>query len=142
LPTASFTDPEGKPVSLAAFRGRPLLVNLWATWCAPCIQEMPSIDRLAASEKGRLAVVAVSQDSNGLAAIAPFFAKAGIGTLKPYTDTENALMMATKAETLPTTILYDAGGHERWRHVGKVDWDDPTARAALADTVAGKPVAS
>jgi thiol-disulfide isomerase/thioredoxin len=141
-PTASFTDAAGKPVSLALFRGRPLLVNLWATWCAPCIQEMPSIDRLAASEKGRLSVVAVSQDGNGLAAVQPFFAKAGITTLQPYTDPQNALMAAMKAETLPTTILYDANGHERWRHVGKVDWDDPSARAALADTVAGKPVAS
>ena len=139
---ARFTDAAGKPVTLAAFRGRPLLVNLWATWCAPCIAEMPSIDRLAASEKGRLTVVAVSQDSNGLAAVAPFFAKARIATLKPYLDTENALMVAMKAETLPTTILYDANGQERWRHVGKVDWDDPSARAALADTVAGKPVAS
>jgi thiol-disulfide isomerase/thioredoxin len=141
-PTARFTDAAGKPVTLAAFRGRPLLVNLWATWCAPCIEEMPSIDRLAASEKARLAVVAVSQDSNGLTAVAPFFAKARIATLKPYLDTENALMVAMKAETLPTTILYDANGHERWRHVGKVDWDDPTARAALADVLAGKPVAS
>jgi thiol-disulfide isomerase/thioredoxin len=141
-PTASFKDAAGRPVSLAAFHGRPLLVNLWATWCAPCIAEMPSIDRLAASEKGRLEVVAVSQDANGLAAVQPFFTKAGIKTLKPYLDTENALMMAVKAETLPTTILYDANGHERWRHVGKVDWDDHAARAALADTLVGKPVAS
>jgi thiol-disulfide isomerase/thioredoxin len=141
-PTAAFTDANGKPVTLAAFRGRPLLVNLWATWCAPCVEEMPSIDRLAAAEKGRLGVVAVSQDGNGLTAVAPFFAKAGIATLKPYLDTQNALMVALKAETLPTTILYDANGHERWRHVGKVDWDDASARAALADTLAGKPVAS
>jgi thiol-disulfide isomerase/thioredoxin len=141
-PVATFTGPDGKPVSLASFRGRPLLVNLWATWCAPCVEEMPSIDRLAATEKGRLAVVAVSQDGNGLTAVAPFFAKAGITTLKPYLDPQNALMVALKAETLPTTILYDANGHERWRHVGKVDWDDPSARAALADAVAGKPVAS
>jgi thiol-disulfide isomerase/thioredoxin len=141
-PPATFTGPDGKPVSLAAFRGRPLLVNLWATWCAPCIAEMPSIDRLAASEKGRLAVIAVSQDGNGLTAVMPFFAKAGITTLKPYLDPQNALMIAMKAETLPTTVLYDAGGHERWRHVGQVDWDDASARAALADTVAGKPVSS
>ena len=141
-PTASFKDGGGKPVSLAAFRGRPLLVNLWATWCAPCIEEMPSIDRLAASEKSRMAVVAISQDGNGLAAVAPFFAKARITTLKPYLDTENAMMVAMKAETLPTTILYDSNGQERWRHVGKVDWDAPSARAALADTLAGKPVAS
>jgi thiol-disulfide isomerase/thioredoxin len=141
-PAASFTDADGKPVSLASFHGRPMLVNLWATWCAPCVAEMPSIDRLAASEKGRLAVVAISQDGNGLEAVAPFFAKAKIATLKPYLDKDNALMMALKAETLPTTILYDANGQERWRHIGKVDWDDPTARAALADLLAGKQVAS
>ena len=141
-PTASFKDAAGRAVSLGAFRGRPLLVNLWATWCAPCIQEMPSIDRLAASEKTRLAVVAVSQDGNGLAAVAPFFAKAKIIALQPYLDPDNALMMALKAETLPTTILYDANGSERWRHVGKVDWDDPAARAVLADTLAGAPVTS
>jgi hypothetical protein len=103
---------------------------------------MPSLDRLAASEKGRLAVVVISQDSNGLDAVAPFFAKAGIKNLKPYLDRENDLMAALKADTLPVTILYDANGHERWRHAGKVDWDDPSSRAALADTLAGKPVAS
>lgn len=141
-PAAAFTGPGGKPVTLAAFRGQPLLINLWATWCAPCVAEMPAIDRLAAGEKGRLQVVAISQDGNGKAAVLPFFAKAGITTLKPYTDPQNALMLALKAETLPTTILYDANGRERWRHVGKVDWDDPSARAALADTLASKAVAS
>lgn len=141
-PTARFTDAAGKPVSLAAFRSRPVLVNLWATWCAPCVAEMPSLDRLAASEKGRLAVVAVSQDSNGLEAVAPFFARTGIKALQPYLDRENALMTAVRADTLPTTILYDANGEERWRHAGKVDWDDPSARAALADALAGKPAAS
>jgi thiol-disulfide isomerase/thioredoxin len=141
-PATAFTGPDGKPVTLAAFRGRPLLINLWATWCAPCVAEMPAIDRLAASEKGRLAVVAISQDNNGLGAVTPFFAKAGIATLKPYLDPENGLMLALKAETLPTTILFDANGRELWRHTGQVDWDTKAARTALADRLAGKPGAS
>ena len=142
MPAARFAGPDGKPVTLAAFRGQPLLVNLWATWCAPCVAEMPAIDRLAAGEKGRLKVIAVSQDGNGLAAVAPFFAKAGITTLKPYLDPQNALMTALRADTLPTTVLYDANGRELWRHVGKVDWDDEAARVALADALAGKPASS
>jgi thiol-disulfide isomerase/thioredoxin len=142
VPATSFTGPDGKPATLASFRGQPLLVNLWATWCAPCVAEMPAIDRLAASEKGRLKVVAVSQDGNGQAAVVPFFTKAGIITLKPYIDPQNTLMVALKADTLPTTILYDANGHELWRHVGKVDWDDAAARMALADALAGKPATS
>ena len=120
-PAVDFQSPEGTPVSLADFRGKPLLVNLWATWCAPCIAEMPTLDALAARDKS-LQVLAVSQDMDGAAKVDPFFAERKFSTLQPYLDPEIALMSELRVDTLPTTILYDAEGKEVWRMTGMADW--------------------
>ena len=129
-PAARFLDPAGKPVSLAAFRGHPVLVNLWATWCAPCVKEMPTLDALAGS--GTVRVVAVSQDLGGAAKVAPFFKAHGFTTLKPYLDPKLALSTALGAN-LPTTILYDAQGHEVWRETGGYDWSGKAAKELIAE---------
>jgi thiol-disulfide isomerase/thioredoxin len=124
-PAASFTGADGRDVSLNDFAGRPLLVNLWATWCAPCKAEMPTLDALAALEEGRVSVIAVSQDLQGRKPVAAFFNETAIANLEPYTDPENALVAALKTPiALPTTILYDSDGKEIWRVVGGVEWDD------------------
>ncbi len=128
-PSAAFEDPDGAPASLADFRGRPVLVNLWATWCAPCIAEMPTLDRLAARESGRLHVLTVSQDLDGREKVESFFAKQGYRNLETWLDPQMALMTGLKADTLPTTILYDAQGREVWRVIGMEDWE--SGRAAL-----------
>ncbi len=128
-PATAFEDPDGAPASFADFRGRPLLVNLWATWCGPCIAEMPTLDALAAREKERLQVLTVSQDLDGRAKVEAFFAKQGYRTLDTWLDPQMALMEALKVDTLPTTLLYDARGREVWRVTGIEDWE--SGRAAL-----------
>jgi thiol-disulfide isomerase/thioredoxin len=127
-PAVTFADPDGNPATLADFRGKPLLVNLWATWCAPCIAEMPTLDALAGRDKG-LQVLTVSQDMEGREKVDAFFAKGGYANLEAYLDSQMGLMTALKADTLPTTILYDAAGKEVWRMTGMAEWDDaPTAK--------------
>jgi thiol-disulfide isomerase/thioredoxin len=128
-PATSFEDPDGSPASLADFRGRPVLVNLWATWCAPCIAEMPTLDKLAARERERLEVLTISQDLDGREKIEAFFARQGYRSLDTWLDPQMALMDALKVDTLPTTIYYDAQGRELWRMVGMEEWD--SGRAAL-----------
>lgn len=135
-PAMPFLGPDGGPATLATFRGKPLMVNLWATWCAPCVSEMPALDRLAAREKERLQLVAISQDMAGRRAVDPFFTQAKLTTLKPYLDKENVLMLALRSETLPLTIFYDADGKEQWRVVGAFDWESPAARKLIGDSLA------
>lgn len=127
-PTVAFQDPAGKPVTMAAFAGKPVLLNLWATWCAPCVAEMPTLDKLA----GTMKVVAVSQDLGGAEKVGPFFAKTGLKQLQPYLDPKVGLSVTLNAE-LPTSILYDSTGHEVWRMTGGMDWTTPTARTLLAE---------
>lgn len=135
-PTESFQGPDGKPTSLAAFRGKPVLVNLWATWCTPCVKELPTLDRLAAREAGTLQVLTLSQDSDGergtaRAQVDAFFAEKGYKNLSRHVDPENALMTALGTGNLPTTILFDAEGRELWRVEGDAEWDGAEAARLL-----------
>ncbi|MEP6784222.1 MAG: TlpA disulfide reductase family protein [Sphingomonadales bacterium] len=134
LPTESFTAPDGKPVTLAAFKGKPLLVNLWATWCAPCVKEMPSLDRLAAKSVGKLQVLVVNQDSAKQATdpVPAWWAKAKLANLAMYRDAKNELGFAFGGG-LPMTVLYDAQGKEVWRVNGGMDWDGAQAKELLKD---------
>lgn len=130
-PDAAFEDGSGEPVTLARFAGKPVLVNLWATWCAPCIAELPTLDALA--QKGGIEVVAVSQDMGGREAVDAFFEKRPVKALEAYLDPDAALMTALNATTLPTTILYDAQGREVWRWVGEQDWTSADAARLIAE---------
>lgn len=124
-PSVAFNGADGSDVTFADFAGKPLLVNLWATWCAPCKAEMPTLDALSALEQGRMAVIVISQDLTGRSPVDDFFAKAGIKNLEAYTDSDNALLAAFNNQVaLPTTILYDSAGREVWRVTGGVEWDD------------------
>lgn len=129
----AFEDPDGEPASFADFRGKPLLVNLWATWCAPCVAEMPTLDALAAREEGKLQVLALSQDLDGQAKVAAFFAERRFARLEPYIDPQLALMGELAVQSLPTTILYDAGGREVWRITGVEDWRSARAARLIAE---------
>ncbi|MEA3062411.1 MAG: hypothetical protein QOJ94_2192 [Sphingomonadales bacterium] len=130
-PTTEFLDPDGQNTNLAELEGKPLLVNLWATWCAPCVQEMPTLDRLAAAEGGKLQVLAVSQDIGGPEKVDAFFAKDRFTTLEAYRDPKMQLMTDLGVEVLPTTILFDAEGREQWRVTGQLDWQGAEAGALL-----------
>lgn len=131
-PAAAFTAPDGKTVTLADFKGKPLLLNLWATWCAPCVREMPTLDRLAAREAGQLQVLVVSQDLEGAEKVTPFFQKAQFAALQPHLDTEVGLS-THYGVNLPTTILYDSQGKEVWRVSGDMEWDGDTAAGWIAE---------
>ena len=131
-PAAEFNDPAGKPVKIADFKGKPLLVNLWATWCAPCVKELPTLDKLASSDA--IKVVAVSQDSGPHPSVVAFLKSHRIGTLEPYQDANMGLSGALGPDTvLPTSILFDANGREVWRYVGDLDWTSPEAAKLLGE---------
>jgi thiol-disulfide isomerase/thioredoxin len=136
-PGTPFEDPEGQPVSLADFRGKPLLLNLWATWCAPCVAEMPTLDALAFREEGKLQVLTVSEDLDGREKVEAFLAERRFRDLDSWLDPKMELMAALGVTTLPTTILFDAEGREVWRVTGGEDWMGEEARALLAE--AGRP---
>jgi len=134
-PSALFAGPDGKPVRLADFKGRPVLVNLWATWCAPCVKELPTLDSLA-SNRG-LQVIAVSQDTGPHPSVVAFLKSHRIETLKPYQDSKMALSGALGPDTvLPTSILFDADGKEVWRYVGDLDWTSTEAARLLSEAAA------
>jgi thiol-disulfide isomerase/thioredoxin len=131
-PTVAFQDPDGKPVTLAQFRGRPVLVNLWATWCAPCIAEMPTLDALAAREPG-LKVLTLSQDLDGRDKVNAFFAQRRFTRIEPYLDPEIQFMTELGISTLPTTILYDEKGREVWRMSAMENWTGARAAKLLKE---------
>ena len=133
-PPILFEDPAGEPASIADFEGKPVLVNLWATWCGPCVVEMPSLDKLAAANPG-LQVLALSEDMGGKEKVKAFFEQRKFSSLEPYLDSELAMMNSLKVNTLPTTILYDAEGREVWRMTGMEDWMGPRASALIAEAV-------
>lgn len=137
-PKDVFAAPDGKPVTLAAFKGKPLLVNLWATWCGPCVKELPSLDRLAAKSAGKLKVLIVNQDDPDGQPVDPvpgWWAKAKLANLELYRDRKNNLGFAYGGGMLPTTVLYDANGREVWRILGTLDWEGPRANTLLAEVL-------
>jgi thiol-disulfide isomerase/thioredoxin len=135
-PDVAFQDPNGRPARLADFRGRPVLVNLWATWCGPCIVEMPSLDALARRRGQDLEVLALSQDLDGRQKVTDFFAARRFARLEPYLDPDLRFMSELGVDTLPTTILYDAEGVEVWRMTGMADWDSERATRLLREAEA------
>ena len=145
-PTASvsFADADGGAASFADFRGKVVLVNVWATWCAPCVREMPTLDRLEADLGGAdFAVVAVAVDRQGLPAVARFYDTHGIANLPPFVDPSYAVPRALGVIGLPTTVLLDRAGREIGRLVGGAEWDSPEAIALIRHVIeAGRPTAS
>jgi len=135
MPAIPFTAPQGGPATLTQFRGKPLMVNLWATWCAPCVAEMPTLDALAKREGDRVRLIVVSQDMEGAKVVAPFFAGKGFTTLEPYLDQQNVLMQALGTQTLPTTIFFDAKGKEQWRVLGAMDWNGAKAKKLIDEAL-------
>jgi len=136
-PATPFLGPQDEPVTLASFRGKPLIVNLWATWCAPCLAEMPALDTFAKSTGDKAQVIAVSVDLEGRRAVTPYFAKMKFGALKPYLDKDNVLPLGVRAAGLPTTLVYDANGKEVLRVNGPLKWDGPEGRKLLEELASG-----
>ncbi len=131
MPAMTFADPAGRRLALAATRGRPVLVNLWATWCAPCVKELPTLQALAAA--GKVRVLTISQDSGDPAAVGRFLAERKLDRLEPWIDPDSDLSFHYNTGILPTTVLYDAAGREVWRFVGEHDWSSAETARLLAE---------
>ena len=131
--TAGFTDADGKPMTLADFKGQIVVVNLWATWCAPCRLEMPTLAKLqAAYQTQPVQVLALSVDRDADLKLA----KSDIAKnapLKLYRDPgyKFAFAIEPRAAGFPTTIIYDRQGRERARLSGEADWNSNEARAMI-----------
>ena len=132
VPTVTFVDGNGINRSLADYRGRGVVMNFWATWCGPCVREMPQLDRLnALIRKDNIDVLTVSEDRNGRALIEKFFQINGLKNLPQLRDPRGQLMRRLAVRGLPTTILINARGFEVGRVVGPVEWDKPQVVAFL-----------
>ncbi len=133
-PAAPFTDAAGKTHTLAEFKGKVVVLNLWATWCAPCVEEMPTLAKLQTATQGQpVAIVPVSVDAaDDVANAQAFIAKRP--PLPFYSDPKYGLAFAFKppAEGLPTTVLIDAAGNVRARVSGGADWSGPDAQKVIA----------
>jgi thiol-disulfide isomerase/thioredoxin len=124
LPEVQFTDDVGRPLALADFRGKVVLLNVWATWCLPCRKEMPTLDRLqAALGGGGFEVVALSVDRQGVEAVKAFYSEIGVRNLAVHVDASGQALSALAAVGLPTTILIDPEGRELGRLMGPAEWD-------------------
>ena len=129
----AFTDLDGGNHSLADFRGKVVVLNFWATWCAPCREEMPSLDRLQAETGGAdLAVLTVATGRNSPQGISRFFEDEGITALPRYTDADMSLARSMAVFGLPVTVILDRDGQEVARLTGGADWNSESARAILA----------
>ncbi|HET7670092.1 MAG TPA: TlpA disulfide reductase family protein [Burkholderiales bacterium] len=131
-PPLQFEDGAGRPRTLADFRGRVVLLNIWATWCAPCREEMPALDRLQAQLGGPgFEVLAVSVDQQGPEVARRFFADVGIKSLAFYIDRSAKAAFQANVAGLPATLLIDAEGREIGRHLGAAQWDSPQVIESL-----------
>ncbi|HET6159299.1 MAG TPA: redoxin family protein [Dongiaceae bacterium] len=126
VPDTHFQDKEGRTRTLADFRGKVVLLNIWATWCAPCREEMPTLDRLQAELGGPdFEVVALSIDRGGFDVIAKFFVEVGVQHLAMYLDSTTEAASTLGAVGLPISLLIDRDGTEVGRLIGPAKWDAP-----------------
>jgi thiol-disulfide isomerase/thioredoxin len=125
----------GERLDLGAVDG-PVLLNLWATWCAPCVTEMPQLDALAGALEGEAKVITVSQDLRGAEVVGPFFAARSFARLEPWLDPQTELSAQfSQSGQLPLTILFDASGREVWRVAGGYEWDNAAAIALVREAL-------
>ncbi len=131
-PALAFRDRAGAALDLEKFAGRIVLVNFWATWCAPCIREMPSLVRLQQRLGGTsFTVIALSEDLKGFDVITPFIAKHKLGQLPVFHDPKSRSLLALKVLGLPTSVLFDREGRELGRLTGIAEWDSDEAVALI-----------
>jgi len=132
IPDFAFTDADGAAKSLADFSGKVVLLNIWATWCVPCREEMPMLDELQRELGGEdFTVLAVNIDKGGPDKARDFLKETGATNLALYTDPSGKLFATLKAVGMPTTLLIDREGREIGRLVGPADWASPEAKRLI-----------
>jgi thiol-disulfide isomerase/thioredoxin len=134
LPELRFVDGEGRVLSLSDFRGRPIVLNIWATWCVPCRKEMPALERLqAAIDKSQLLVLPLSIDRQGPPVVKQFYQEFGLTALGIYVDQSGKASGALNTVGVPTTLLIDRDGRETGRKIGPAEWDSPEMIALIRE---------
>jgi thiol-disulfide isomerase/thioredoxin len=135
-PHIVFTDAAGAPHTLEEFRGHGMVINLWATWCVPCVAEMPALETLSrALAKYDIAVLPLSSDRGGIPKITAFYERAGITALPILLDPKGAAGQAFGAHGIPTTLIIDRQGREAGRVEGAADWSSPQAAVLVRKLV-------
>jgi len=130
-PELSFDTLDGKPVALADFKGKLLVLNLWATWCQPCLKEMPSLEKLEAKLGPNSVVLAVSEDRGGADIVKPFVDKLGLDKIKIGLDPKSLAIHTLHARGLPTSLVIGADGNVLGKVEGAADWDSDEMVAML-----------
>ncbi|MDA9918463.1 TlpA family protein disulfide reductase [Erythrobacter sp.] len=137
LPSLTLSDPSGAQLNTTDLKGTPVLLNLWATWCVPCVVEMPMLDDLGTELAGEVKVLTISQDIRGADVVAPFFEQRDFANLEQWLDPDAEMNEALNPEGLmPVTILFDADGKELFRVAGGYEWDSEEAIAAIKESLA------
>ncbi len=134
VPEIRFADGKGRPLTLANFRGKMVLLNVWATWCPPCRKEMPTLDRLQAKLGGQdfdVVAVSIDQGDSGLSLVQEFFREIGVKRLRAYVDATGEAARRLGSIGLPVTLLINREGREIGRLLGAAEWDGPEAVALV-----------
>ena len=143
VPEIRFQDGRGDDLTLADFRSRVILLNVWATWCVPCRKEMPTLDRLQGRLGGKeFLVMALSIDREGVAAVKHFYQEFGVENLAIYVDPSGRGSRALAIPGVPTTLLIDREGREVARKMGAAEWDSPEIVSLVERTMHGKSASS
>lgn len=140
-PPVQFVDDHGRQHSLAEFRGHFVVLNFWASWCGPCVKELPTLDALARNPAvdGQL-VATLSQDRRGAAVVVPFLVAKGLSALPRFLDPDSAAGESLHVEALPTTFLIDSEGRILGSIDGSADWNGADARRLIAWYAAPPPI--
>jgi thiol-disulfide isomerase/thioredoxin len=137
-PALAFTTRDGAQKQLADFKGKLVLVNLWATWCVPCVEEMPALDRLQAQLGDKLTILAISEDRQGDTVVGPFLAKNGIQHLAIFLDPKSAATSELGAQGLPSSYLVARDGTIVGKEEGGAQWDGADMIAKLTPYINAK----
>jgi thiol-disulfide isomerase/thioredoxin len=137
-PTLSFATRDGTVKQLSDFEGKLVLVNLWATWCVPCVKEMPALDRLQAQLGDKLTILAISEDRGGGDVVDPFLTRIGIKNLGIYLDPKSRASAAFAVQGLPTSFLISRDGVMLGKEEGAAEWDGAKMQAVLQGYIDAK----
>lgn len=135
-PDTEILNGEDEAATLRDAAGEPVLVNLWASWCAPCVKELPTLDALS-RRAGAPRVIIVAQEMAERPSVEAFLEQHRISDLESWRDPKMALSGALGVQVMPTTVYYDASGREVWRYIGELDWTGQEAARLLAEASVG-----